>query len=175
MEPALGIIAASVTTMRPLFHNWGFGWSNNSKNSRPSGAVWAESNGYPRNKEPPTSNVRGAGLNKSNSSGRTYEDIEMALSGTGSDIELNKTVRDDGRDDYDDYDASRPSSDLGHRDQAQGAQASHNRPVIKVRTTIDIKSHSIGHALPPAKSAISEKDVEVPVSPQTPDLPGKAL
>ncbi|KAM0330486.1 hypothetical protein ACHAQA_003430 [Verticillium albo-atrum] len=28
MEPALGIIAACVATFRPLFKNWGFGWSS---------------------------------------------------------------------------------------------------------------------------------------------------
>lgn len=28
MEPALGIIAACVATFRPLFKNWGFGWTS---------------------------------------------------------------------------------------------------------------------------------------------------
>ncbi|OHE93040.1 integral membrane protein [Colletotrichum orchidophilum] len=165
LEPALGIIAASVTSLRPLFQNWGFGWSNKSKQSRPSGAGWANSSGHPGTKDSSGSNARGGKSENSNSTVRTFNDIDRALSGTGSDIELNQTVRDDGgRDEYEDYDASRPSSDLGQRSHGQEIQA-RDRPVINVRTTIDIMSHSthsIDHVLPPAEcSANDEQDESI--------------
>lgn len=31
LEPALGIIAACITTYRPLFKNWGFGWNSTKR------------------------------------------------------------------------------------------------------------------------------------------------
>ncbi|GJC77869.1 hypothetical protein ColLi_00707 [Colletotrichum liriopes] len=96
----------------------------------------------------------------SNSTGRTYDDIDRVLSGTGSDIELNKTAREEGRDEDNDYDGSRPSSDLGQRNHVQETQASHNRPVINVRTTIDIMSHSVDLALPPTECSAGEKEEE---------------
>lgn len=36
MEPALGIIAACLATYRPLFKNWGFGWTSNKRSRSPS-------------------------------------------------------------------------------------------------------------------------------------------
>ncbi|KAJ0300708.1 hypothetical protein COL516b_008279 [Colletotrichum fioriniae] len=160
LEPALGIIAASVTSLRPLFQNWGFGWSNKSKQSRPSGAGWVNTSGHPGTKETSGAVARGGKSENSNSTVRTFNDIDRALSGTGSDIELNKTVRDDGRDEYEEYDASRPSSDLGQRSHVQETQA-RDRPVINVRTTIDIMSHSthsIDQVLPPAECSVGDRE-----------------
>ncbi|KAK0378889.1 integral membrane protein [Colletotrichum limetticola] len=160
LEPALGIIAASVTSLRPLFQNWGFGWSNKSKQSRPSGAGWVNTSGHPGTKETSGAVARGGKSETSNSTVRTFNDIDRALSGTGSDIELNKTVRDDGRDEYEEYDASRPSSDLGQRSHVQETQA-RDRPVINVRTTIDIMSHSnhsIDQVLPPAECSAGDRE-----------------
>ncbi|KAF6812717.1 integral membrane protein [Colletotrichum sojae] len=157
MEPALGIIAASVTSMRPLFQGWGFGWSSNSKHSRPSGAAWPDSEGRPgAHKEGPISpRVKGTAAfsENTNSTGRrTYDDIERALSSpAGSDIELNKTAaataasRGSAENEYPE---SRPSSDLGQRGGQMPRQEAQGRPVINVRTTIDITTHPIGHVLP---------------------------
>ncbi|KAM0276287.1 hypothetical protein ACHAQH_006917 [Verticillium albo-atrum] len=39
MEPALGITAACVATFRPLFKNWGFGWSSNNAYPSASGRL----------------------------------------------------------------------------------------------------------------------------------------
>ncbi|KAI8235250.1 hypothetical protein K4K57_003830 [Colletotrichum sp. SAR 10_99] len=142
LEPALGIIAASVTSMRPLFQGWGFGWSTNSKHSRPSGP----SSGHPINKEAATPRTKGI-TDHSDSTARTYDDIERALSPEGSDIELNKTAREDRGSDEHEYPESRPSSDLGQRYQHREPQP-WPRPVINVCTTIDITSHSIDHVLP---------------------------
>ncbi|GKT48321.1 uncharacterized protein ColSpa_08502 [Colletotrichum spaethianum] len=157
LEPALGIIAASVTSLRPLFHNWGFGWSSKSKESHPSGFNTNDPNGR---KVPPPPNVRGKNLDSFTSTGVTYNDVDRTLAGTGSDIELNKTVRDDMRDEDDDYDGSRPSSDLGQRGHAQETTDSDNRRVINVRTTIDILTHSISRELPPTECSAGDKEEE---------------
>ncbi|KAF6841256.1 integral membrane protein [Colletotrichum musicola] len=168
MEPALGIIAASVTSMRPLFQGWGFGWSSNSKHSRPSGAAWPDSEGRPAaHKESPISpRVKGTAAfsENTNSTGRrTYDDIERALSSpAGSDIELNKTAaaaasRGSAENEYPE---SRPSSDLGQRGGQMPRQEVQGRPVINVRTTIDITTHPIGHVLPQVTCVSDNSDDE---------------
>ncbi|OLN94339.1 hypothetical protein CCHL11_02967 [Colletotrichum chlorophyti] len=157
LEPGLGIIAASTTSLRPLFQGWGFGWSNHSKPSGPS-AGWANSDGLPRNKETPSPMNRG-GLTSgdTDSTDRTYtHDMEQALSGTGSDIELNKASRDNGH--CGEYPESRPSSELEQRDSARDTQMS-SRPVINVRTSIDILSHTADHVLPPTRCVAGKAEV----------------
>ncbi|CCF38022.1 integral membrane protein [Colletotrichum higginsianum] len=158
LEPALGIIAASVTSLRPLFHNWGFGWGSKGKQSGPSGPGWAKTSGPQGKKGPSAPNIAGMKSEMSDSTGRTYDDIEQALSGTGSDIELNK-MRYEGGDEEDGYEGSRPSSDLGQRNHVQETQVSHKRPnVINVRTSIDIMSHTIDHPLSPTECSVGEKE-----------------
>ncbi|TDZ60811.1 hypothetical protein CTRI78_v004697 [Colletotrichum trifolii] len=165
LEPALGIIAASVTSLRPLFQNWGFGWNSKNKQSNPSDQEWADSNGRPvAHKEAACPKPMGFATDGTKSTGRTYdddEDIERALSPAGSDIELNKTARTEssGDDEREYPESSRPSSDLGRRSTVRESQGG-ERPVINVRTTIDIISHSIGHVLPPTVCVAEETEDE---------------
>ncbi|KAL0939334.1 uncharacterized protein CTRU02_205944 [Colletotrichum truncatum] len=158
MEPALGIIAASVTSLRPLFHGWGFGWSSKSKQSRPTYAGWADSSRRPAQNETPAPNTRGTTSENCSSTNQTYDDL--TLSPTSSDIELNKTVRDQRQSEEHEYPESRPSSDLGQRSHTNETQTS-SRPVINVRTTIKITSQSIKEVLP-AKDSESNDNEKVP-------------
>lgn len=179
MEPALGIIAASVTSMRPLFQGWGFGWSTNSKQSGPSGQAQIDSGSHPGHKEALTPRTKGTFSDESNYTGRTYDDMERALSPEGSDIELNKTVREDrGSSSHEhDYPESRPSSGLGQRSRspAREGQTSQQRPVINVRTTIDIRSHSIDHILPPPTTCVSDNSSDDDERARKRDMPADRL
>ncbi|KAK1989567.1 integral membrane protein [Colletotrichum cereale] len=161
MEPALGIIAASVTSLRPLFQNWGFGWNTKPKDSRPSGPGWAKSDDSRGRREPAIPSARKGKLESFNYTERTSYDIDQTLPDTGSDIELSKTVqgemKDEKRDEDDEHDGSQSSSDFGQRDYVQEPQALQNRPVINVRTTIDILSQSKDYSLPPTECSAGEE------------------
>ncbi|KAK2047134.1 integral membrane protein [Colletotrichum somersetense] len=162
MEPALGIIAATVPSLRPLFQNWGFGMGSQGKDSRPPRPGWAESDDSHGRREKPVPSARAAKLDSFNYTERTSYDIDQTLPGTGSEIELSKTVQNEVRDERADEDAehdgSQSSSDFGQRDYVQESQASNNRPVINVRTTIDIlSSQSQDYSLPLTECSAGEE------------------
>ncbi|KDN62243.1 putative integral membrane protein [Colletotrichum sublineola] len=158
MEPALGIIAASVTSLRPLFQNWGFGWNSKGKDSRPSGRGWSKTSDR---REPAIPNARGGKPESSNYTERTSYDIDQTLPDTGSDIELRKTVENDmgeeSRAEDDEHNGSQSCFDFEQRDYPQEPQTSNNRPVIKVRTTIDVLSQSNDCSIPPTDCSAGEE------------------
>ncbi|KAK1994498.1 integral membrane protein [Colletotrichum falcatum] len=163
MEPALGIVAATVPSLRPLFQTWGFGWSTKGRNARPSGPGWAKSDESHGKKEPPIPSARARKLDISNYTETTSCDVEQTLPGTGSDIELSKAVqsemREERKGEHDEHDGSQSSFDLEQTGYAQEPRDPNDRSVINVRTTIAVLSQSKDGPLPLSRYASKEGEM----------------
>ncbi|KAI3532113.1 integral membrane protein [Colletotrichum abscissum] len=100
MEPALGIIAASVASLRPLFKSWRSGLSRRTKESRPPGNGWIGASSYRGANESSYPSVNSGKSKNLHSIVRTFSDIDRALDSTSPDVELIKTTRDGKRDEH---------------------------------------------------------------------------
>ncbi|KAH6689028.1 integral membrane protein [Plectosphaerella plurivora] len=102
MEPALGIIAACLATYRPLFKNWGFGWTANKRSRSPSskdiskGTGSSGSTSGKRSSFLPWRNSAVKELNiNANAANRASARVEPGTtSPDGSEMELNKRETD---------------------------------------------------------------------------------
>lgn len=98
MEPALGIIAACLATFRPLFKNWGFGWTANKRSRSPSKSLGKEtgssgSTSGKRSSFAPWRNSKATSLNVEAANAANRNDARAepgTLSPDGSEMELNK-------------------------------------------------------------------------------------
>ncbi|KAK0367570.1 integral membrane protein [Colletotrichum limetticola] len=112
LEPALGIMAASVTSLRPLFKSWRSERSKKIEQSRPSETGRIGASGYREAVKICSPSARADKSEHSNFAVRPSNDIGSALPGTGSDIELTRTFTDDVWDEHGDCGTSRQPFDL---------------------------------------------------------------
>ncbi|KXH62494.1 integral membrane protein [Colletotrichum nymphaeae SA-01] len=141
LEPALGIMAASVTSLRPLFKSWISERSKKIEQSRRSETGWIGANGYREAKRISSPSARADKSENSNFAARTSDDIGGALSGTESDIELKRTFTDDVWDEHEDCGTSRQSFNLSQRSHVQNRLA-REMPVSIIRTTTNVLPRS---------------------------------
>lgn len=179
MEPAFGIIAACLATFRPLFKNFGFGWTN-SKHSRSN----SKSTGGGSNSNSSSSGKRSSYVPWKVASGKqlsldlsaaTHHDARVGAemgSPDGSEMELNKRPM---RDDY--YEATTPRSwdvergvpmDLSLRQTQPLPQARMAGSNITVRTSVNVTSWTAeGDGRPASRSTEGDRSGAL----EHPDMP----
>lgn len=146
MEPAFGIIAACMATFRPLFKNWGFGWTSGKRSGGDSGKSTGEGSHD-------SSGKRSSIVPWRSASGGKQMSIDLAAaaqpngragdvaSPDGSEMELNK--RSSTRDD--EVEAASPRSWDVERGEPMdhgllSPQAARKQDGITVRSSVNVSS-----------------------------------